>query len=237
MSDWTDPDVTPVGGTPGGRAPQPGASGWPGGDDPFGSRPAPRRPGLLMLVLGALLLGAGAALAVVGLVRTIESAKSVQDDAVIRGEVRDDAEAGRAGAFSVPGGGRRDYTVYLILKGVQAEENRADLTVRDTACVAEMPDGVQTRFRGARQGASTTIGSAHSVGHFSSLPGRVVVYCGYTRGSITSRRVRPERVEYVVTPGTPGELAIDIVMLVVGVLAAIGGGVLFFVGWWRRRSV
>lgn len=186
------------------------------------------------MIAGALLISGGVAVAVVGAARSFESGAGIEEDAVARGEVREDREQ-RAVAFTVPAGDRRDYSVYLLLRGRDGDENRRDLTVRDTACVARMPDGVETRFRGARQDASTTIGDANSVGHFSSQPGRVAVVCAYTTGTRSSRRIRPERAEYVVTPGTPLAMGLGIAMAVGGITAAVAGGFLLAWGWRRRR--
>ena len=237
MSDWTNPDVTPVGGAAGARADHGRPAPVPGGEDPFGSRPSRRSPGWVRVILGGLLVVASVALIVVGIGKTVESGSGIESDAVARGEVRESVEQTRAVTFEVPPGERRDYTVYLLLTGRDGWENRRDLTVRDTACVAEMPDGVQTRFRGARQGSSTTIGKASSVGHFSSQPGRVAVVCAYTSGTRSSRRIRPETAAYVVTPGTPGEMGLGIAMIVGGATVLVGAGFLIAWGMRRRRTI
>lgn len=236
MSDWTNADVTPVGGAAGGRAETGPSVTTPGGHDPFGARPTQRKPGWIRVVLGSLVVVGAIAMTVVGGLRAIEAGAGIEDDAVARGEVREDGE-GRAVAFTVPAGERRDYSVFLLLRGRDNDEDRQELIVRDTACVAEMPDGVETAFRGARQTSATTIGDASSVGHFSSQPGRVTVFCGYSDGTRSSRRIRPEVAAYVVTPGTPGAMSIGIVMLVGGVLLAGGGWYLARWGWRRRRPV
>ncbi|UUY03956.1 hypothetical protein LRS13_00035 [Svornostia abyssi] len=237
MSDWTNPDVTPVGGAAGARADQSRPAPLSGGEDPFGSRPSRRSPGWVRVILGVLLVVASIALIVVGIGKTVESGSGIESDAVARGEVRESVEQTRAVTFVVPPGERRDYTVYLLLTGRDGFENRRDLTVRDTACVAELPDGVQTRFRGARQGASTTIGKASSVGHFSAQPGRVAVVCAYTQGTRSSRRIRPETAAYVVTPGTPGAMGLGIAMIVGGATVLIGAGFLIAWGMRRRKTV
>lgn len=237
MSDWTNPDVTPVGGVAGARAEQARPSPLPGGEDPFGTRPSRRSPGWVRVVLGALLIAGGIALIGAGIVQTVRWGSGIEDDAVARGAVHEDTEQTRAVTFRVPPGERRDYTVYLLLRGRDDDENRRDLIVRDTACVAEMPDGVRTSFRGARQGASATVGSASSVGHFSSQPGAVGVVCAYTTGTRSSRRIRPERVEYVVTPGTPGAVGLGIAGIAGGVVVLLGGIGLVVWGLMRRRSI
>ncbi len=133
-----------------------------------------------------------------------------------------------------PAGGRRPYTVYLRTGGLGLDDEDEDLTVRDTACVATMPDGVQTRFRGGRQGTAMTLGSAASVGHFTSQPGPVLVACAYGTGTRGSRRVRPDAVPFVVTTGRPTVLGGGVLMIVGGVSVALLGG--FLLGWGLRGS-
>ncbi|MBJ7331590.1 MAG: hypothetical protein JHC95_16975 [Solirubrobacteraceae bacterium] len=210
MSDWTNADVTPV-----------------------GSVVMEHQRGWVRIVLGGLLLLAGVAAAVYGVGMAITTGGNIKGDAVARGEVRE--EGGGAVAFTVPAGERRDYTVYLLLKGRDADENQADLIVRDTSCVAEMPDGVKTEFRGARQNVAATIGNSASVGQFSSLPGRVVVFCGYSDGTRSSRRIRSERIEYVVTPGTPAQASAPVLVIIGGVTVGLLGGFLLGWGWIGRR--
>ena len=206
-------------------------------DDPFGSRPQPRRRevGWLLLALGVLLLAGGIAASIAGIVGAVGNRDAIEDDAVGRGTVRDlDSEVDRI-AFAVPEGDRRHFTVYLLFGGVENNSEDRDLAVRDTGCEATMPDGVITRFRGARQGTSVQLGDAASVGHFSSQPGEVAVRCAYLTSTRSSRRRRPDTVPYVVTPGKPSGLTGDVLMIIGGTFAAIGGG---FLGWlgWRRRA-
>ena len=137
-------------------------------------------------------------------------------------------------AFTVPEGDRRHFTVYLLFGGVENNSEDQDLAVRDTGCEATMPDGVVTRFRGARQGTSLQLGDAASVGHFSSQPGEVAVRCAYLTSTRSSRRRRPDTVPYVVTPGKPGGADGDVLMTIGGVFVAIGGGFLAWLGWRRR---
>jgi hypothetical protein len=203
--------------------------------DPFGSRRAERGPGWVRIVLGALVVAAGIAAAVAGIAGAVDSAARIEDDAAARATVSAvDHPAGATG-FTVPGGERRDFSVYLLFDGVESNSTVQELMVRDTGCVATLPDGVETVFRGARQGSAATLGKASSVGHFSSQPGRVRVRCAYTSGTRRSERVRADAVPYVVTPGTPGEAGADAIVIVAGVFGAIGGGFLAWWGWTRRR--
>jgi hypothetical protein len=60
------------------------------------------------------------------------------------------------------------------------------------------------------------------------------VRCAYGPGTYRSRLRRPERVDYVVTPGNAGAWEGGALLIVAGVFVAIGGG--FLIGWgWRRR--
>ena len=202
--------------------------------DPFGSRAAERGPGWVRLVLGALLVVAGVAAAIGGIVAAIDAAGRIEDDAVGRATVRS-GEVREVVRFAVPEGERRRYTVYLLFDGVESNSTVRDLMVRDTGCAATLPDGVETTFRGARQGVSATLGDASSVGHFSSQPGRVRVRCAYTSGTRSSQRVRDD-VPYVVTPGTPGQASAPIALILGGVFGALAGGALAWWGWSRRRK-
>lgn len=205
-------------------------------DDPFGSRPKPRRrwSGLPLLLLGVLVILGGIAATVSGIAGAVGSRSAIEDDAVGRGTVRDlDAEVDRI-VFRVPGGERRDFSVYVLFGGVESNSEVQEVAVRDTSCEATLPDGVVTRFRGARQGTSLQLGDAASVGHFSSQPGEVAVRCAYLTSTRSSRRQRPEALPYVVTPGKPSGITGDALLIVAGVLAGIGGGVLTWLGWSRR---
>ena len=137
--------------------------------DPFGARPRARGGAWVRIVLGAPVLGAGLVAIGLGIAGAVQASARLHDDAVGRAAV--------PGAVTFVNGAseRRSYTVYLDFDGVTGNSTVQELAVRDTACAATMPDGVQTRFRGAVQGSSMTLGSAASVGHFSSQPGRVTV--------------------------------------------------------------
>lgn len=250
MTGWTDPDVTPVGGAtppPDGapsrsadRAQAEAAFGRPAPsrararrDDPFGSGSSRRRRGWIRIGLGVLLLVGGIGAAIFGIVQATTEYDRIDEDAVARGTVRDTARPD-ALRFVSPGPGRRDYTVYLRTGGLGLDSDDEDLTVRDTACVATMPDGVETRFRGARQDIAVTLGSAASVGHFSSQPGTVRVVCAYSSGSRGSRRVRPDAVPFVVTTGRPTLIGGGVLTIVGGVTVALLGG--FVLAWGLRGS-
>ena len=201
--------------------------------DPFGSRPSPRRFGWAGVVVGLLLVLGGIAATIAGIAGAVDSFGAIEDDAVGRatvraGEVRDTV------TFEVPPGDRRHYTVWVLFDGLTSNSDIRELAVRDTGCAAVLPDGVETRFRGARQGTSVTIGDASTVGHFSSQPGRVEVRCAYITGTLRSERQRPDALPYVVSPGKPS--GADTLTILGGVFGALAGGLVFFLGWRRRRG-
>jgi hypothetical protein len=225
-------DVTPVAGAAGSRAHRPGAgTHLPPEHDPFGARPSVHRRGWVRIVLGALLLIAGAAALAVGILQAVRHREAIDANAVARGTIRA-GEPGRPLAFRVPPGERRRYTVYLLFGGVESNSTVQELAVRDTGCLARMPDGVLTRFRGARQTLSETIGDAASVGTFSSQPGPVAIVCRYTSGTRGSQRRRPGAVPYLVTAGGQSLASGGMLAIGGGVLAGTAGGLL--VGWGLR---
>jgi hypothetical protein len=202
--------------------------------DAFGERPARRRRGRgrLRLVAGAVLLVAALAAVVAGTVQAITTGARIDADAVVRGTVRAGGEA--PGAFTVPAGDRRRFTVYLRFDSLFSTEEEQDRAVRDTACAATMPDGVVTAFRGSRQTVAATIGTSASVGTFSSLPGRVRVDCRYAEGSWSSRHGEPVR--FVVAPGAASFTASGVLTIAGGVTVGLLGGWLLLTGL-RRRGV
>lgn len=202
-------------------------------EDPFGSRPSVRRRGWVRIVLGAVMAVAGVVTFAVGIVQAVGAHGRIEGDAVARGVVREGAAG--AVAFEVPPGERRSYTVYLLFAGRLPNSEDQDLTVRDTGCLATMPDGATTFFRGARQGIAVTLGDAASVGHFSSQPGRVRLSCGYVSGTRRSQRRRPDGIAFVVTPGRPTLTGDGTAAIVVGVAAAALGSLAAAWGWRGRR--
>lgn len=203
-------------------------------EDPFGSRPSVRRRGWIRTVLGAALLIGGIAATAAGIVEAVGAHGRIEGDAVARGVVR--ADAAPAVAFEVPPGERRRYSVYVLFdEGLFSNEETEDLTVRDTGCVAKLPDGAETVFSGSRQDVAATLGDAASIGHFSSQPGPVRVRCGYTGGTRRSERRRPDEIAFVVTPGRPSLTGSGVLTILGGVAAGLLGGFLAAWGWRGRR--
>jgi hypothetical protein len=236
----TDFDVTPVG-----RAPGAGAAGGSGargdGSDPFGSLPSVRRRGWVRIVLGVACLVAGVVATVVGIAQTAEKGDKITADAVARGVLAaTDGAAGPPVRFAVPAGGERSYTVYLLFDpdNVVNREREEAAAVRDSRCQVRLPNERVVAFGGNAQGVSNSIGRATTVGSFSSPAGGVEVRCAYGEGTYRSRIQRPDRVPYVVTPGSPDGFGGGSGLVLAGVTVAIAGG--FLAGWgWRgsRRRV
>lgn len=181
----SDRDVTPV--------------GFAATDGPHARVRRTRNP-LWLLVAIVLALGG---LAGIGLFIASFVGTDVRGDAVASGRIAALGGAATPGVvFVAPAEGR--YTVWLSSKGVLNSLNRERI-VAATNCSAAFARGGSTRFRGARQGSSVTLGSHSTVGVFTAPEGRVGVAChqepfGRRRGRDVLRR---ERTFYVV-PGDPG---------------------------------
>lgn len=192
--------------------------------------------GWVRVALGAVIVLAGLVAVVLGIVRVVQDNARIDGDAVGRGQVGRTAATGPA-TFTVPAGGRRDYTVYLRLGDLDLDTDDQDAVAGDTSCVALLPGGGRTAFDGARQGVSVTLGSSVSVGRFSSGPGRVAVRCGF--GGVTSA-VGADAVPFVVTPGEPSGTVGGIVAIIAGAIVLSGGSVLLawgiLAGRRRRRT-
>jgi hypothetical protein len=177
-------DVTPV--------------GWRAG-------PTRRKRGWLRILLGLLLTAGGLAGLGLGIVATIDERDRIDDDAVARGV------PGETLTFEATEAG--DYTVFLIFHGgVLNSTRRQERAVRNTECQADLAGTGRTVFTGARQGVSTTIGSASSVGRFDTGPGQVTVLCQTFSGDD----------EYAVTAGRPA-IWRSVLMIIAGAIAAAGG--------------
>lgn len=184
-----------------------------------GRPPKPRhRGGWVCAALGLALLVTGVVLLVGGISEAVRSHDRIEDDAVGRGTVR--ASDASPASFVVPAGGRRDYTVYLRTAGGGSDGD--DPVVAATSCEATLPNEDRTRFSGARQGVSVTLGSLASVGHFSSSPGRVRVRC-VLGSTVRSTAFRSDAAEFFVTPGRPSFTGSGILAIIGGVFAILAG--------------
>ena len=179
-----DPDVTPIG---------------------FAATDAPgalvrRRRNPVWLVLAVLLAGAGGAATAWFLVAQLGNAAG-REDAVGSGRV---AALRGAPTPAVRFTGQGDYTVWLETDGVTLSNTR-ELIVAATNCTAAFERGGSTRFRGARQGASVTIGDRSTVGTFSMPAGAVALTCSQQPfGRLGRQRALTAERSFFVTPGNPG---------------------------------
>lgn len=207
-----DPDVTPV--------------GFAATDAPAASVRRRRNP--LWLVLAVLLAGLGCAGIVWFVVAQIGNVPG-RDDAVAAGRV---AALGGADTAVARFSGQGDYTVWLDLDGVTLSNNR-ELIVAATNCVATFEGGGSARFRGARQGASVTIGDRSTVGAFTAAAGEVVVGCRQLPfGRLGRRRALTAERSFFVTPGSP-----DVGWKPwVGLFGGIGLVILAVPTWGRHRA-
>jgi hypothetical protein len=179
-----DPDVTPVG---------------------FAATDAPgaivrRRRNPVWLALAVLLTVAGLAGIALFIAKQIDNAPG-RDQAVATGRIAalgdDDVPAAR-----FTGGG--DYTVWVDMEGV-SRSNRRETIVAATNCEAGFANGGSARFRGARQGASVTIGNRSTAGTFDAPEGAVALSCRLLPfGRYGNRYLLSQERSFFVTPGRPG---------------------------------
>ena len=179
-----DPDVTPVG---------------------FAATDAPgalvrRRRNPVWLALAILFAVGGIAGIVLFVAAQIDNAPG-RDEAVATGRVAAlDADDVPTASFS----GEGDYTVWLDLHGV-SRSNRRETIVAATNCRAGFGNGGSADFRGARQGASVSIGSRSTVGTFDAPEGAVTLTCRQLPfGRYGNRHLLSRERSFFVTPGRPG---------------------------------
>ncbi len=179
-----DPDVTPV--------------GFAATDAPGALVRRHRSPVWLLVAL----VFAGAGLAGIGwfITEHVDNAPA-PEEAVAAGRV-----AGLDGPDTPVVRFRGDgaYTVWLTLDGVTLSNNRETI-VAATSCAAAFAGGGSARFRGARQGASVTVGGRATVGTFDAPEGGVELRCRQEPFGRRARRgmLRDER-SFFVAAGKPG---------------------------------
>jgi hypothetical protein len=159
-----------------------------------------RRRNPVWLVLAVVLLGAGLAGIVLFVGAQVENAPG-RDEAVADGRV---SALGDTDTPVAPFTGKGDYTVWIELDGVSRSNNR-DNVVAATNCLAVFEDGGSARFRGARQGASVTIGNRSTIGTFDAPEGDVAVSCRQLPfGRYGNRHLLSRERSFFVTSGRPG---------------------------------
>ncbi len=174
-----------------------------------------RKRGWVRVAIGVLLIVAGSAALVAGIVAAVGARDRIESDAVARGA------PGEPLTFRAAAPG--DYTVFLI--GSFGDSTAVERAVGRTACLAAFDVGAR-QFSGSRQGFSITLGSASSIGHFDAPAGNVSVRCD-----------GPGSGEIVVSPGRPG-IGIAIAGIIGGAVLGLSGlGLLIWGLIGRRVSV
>lgn len=156
-----DPDVTPV--------------GFAATDAPGATVRRRRNP---LWLLAAVLVGVTSLAGIAWFVAAQVGNGPDEGDTVARGRVAAlDGRPTAAVRFTAAAG---KYTVWLDTSGIGNSQTR-DVVVAATACAARFADGRGTRFRGAAQGSSVTIGAQSTVGVLDAPAGEVAVTCAQTR--------------------------------------------------------
>jgi hypothetical protein len=176
-----------------------------------------RRRNPVWLVLAILLGAAGIAGPVWFVVEQLDNAPG-RDEAVAAGTI---AAVDESEGTPVRFDGEGDYTVWLDSDGV-VRSNRRETVVSATNCEALFENGDSARFRGARQGASVTIGDQATIGTFDAPAGAVELRCrllpfGRYGNRFLLRNERP----FFVTPGSPSVGTLPWVGLFGGIVALI----------------
>jgi hypothetical protein len=152
------------------------------------------------LVLSLVLLGAGLAGIVLFVAGQVENAPG-RDEAVADGRV---SALGDTDTPVARFRGEGDYTVWIELGGVSRSNNR-DNVVAATNCEASFENASAARFRGARQGASVTIGNRSTIGTFDAPAGEIAVSCRQLPfGRYGNRHLLSRERSFFVTAGRPG---------------------------------
>lgn len=216
---WQNPDVTPVGVV----------------RDRHGEPVSRHRPGYLRIALGACLLLVGIAMAVVGIVDSINFRSVAFDDAVGRGLLEGVGPTDPV-TFVTDESTGDDFTIFLDTPDA-ANSLDVDREVQSTECVVRRSDGSEKEILGRIQGTASNIGGLLSVGGFSATPGETTVTCGW-RDPV--RRIDAGRADsrvFLVSPGKPSAAGGGVVLTLVGVFGAIGGGFVLAWGLHGRREM
>jgi hypothetical protein len=159
-----------------------------------------RRRNPVWLALALLFAGAGIAGPILFVVAQFDNAPG-RDEAVATGRV---ASLGGADTPAANFRGAGDYTVWLETDGF-LRTNRRETIVSATNCLASFENGDSARFRGARQGASVTIGDRATIGTFDAPEGDVALSCRQLPfGRYGNRYLLRRERSFFVTPGRPG---------------------------------
>jgi hypothetical protein len=176
-----------------------------------------RRRNPVWLILAILLAAAGVGGPVWFVVAQFDNAPG-RDEAVADGTI---AAIDESEGSPVRFAGEGDYTVWLDADGV-VRSNKRETIVSATNCEALFENGDSARFRGARQGASVTIGNRATIGTFDAPAGAVELSCrllpfGRYGNRFLLRNDRP----FFVTPGNPSVGFLPWVGMFGGIVALI----------------
>jgi hypothetical protein len=174
----------------------------------------------LLLVLAGVLIVAGVAASVVGIVLLIIEGGPQEEKILAAGKVAAlDGRSTRAATFTTAGDEK--VTVWLRAGGAS---NVRDSIVAGTSCAIVRADGTTDAIRGSRQGTSVAVDRYATIGVFRSAPGANAVTCRHVPfGRRRNRnRLREER-PFVVERGSPASGMRGMLLLFPGIGVALAG--------------
>lgn len=216
---WPNPDVTPVGVA----------------RDATGQPVSRHRRGWGRVLLGGLLLVGGIAVAIGGIVASIEYRSNALDDAVGQGRLEGVGPTAPV-SFVVDASTGEDFAIYLDTPGT-GNDTHLEREVQSTECVVRRSDGTEKEILGRIQGVASDINGLRSVGGFSATPGETTVTCGWRAPSRRLDRGRADSRAFLVSPGAPSLAADGVAAILAGVFTALGGGALLVWGLHGRREL
>lgn len=216
---WQNPDVTPVGVV----------------RDQAGAPVSRHRPGYLRILLGAALLLGGIGMAVYGILDSINFRSDAIDDAVGRGLLEGVGPTDPV-TFEADDSTGDEFTIFLDTPDI-GNSTHLEREVQSTACTVLRSDGSEKEVLGRIQGTASDIGGLMSVGGFSATPGETTVTCGWRAPSRRLDRGRADERVFLVSPGQPSAAGGGVLVTIVGVFGAIGGGFLLAWGLHGRREM
>lgn len=216
---WTNPDVTPVGVA----------------RDATGRAVSRHRRGWVRILVGTALLLGGIALAVAGILESINHRSEAFEDAVGQGLLEGVGPTDPV-VFVADDATGDDFTIYLDTPGT-GNDVHLEREVQSTECVVRRSDGTEKEILGRIQGVASDIGGLRSVGGFSATPGETTVTCGWRSPSLRLDRGRADSRVFLVSPGKPSVAGGGVLVTIVGVFGAIGGGFLLAWGLHGRREM
>lgn len=216
---WTNPDVTPVGVVHDGTG-----------------RPVSRhRKGWVRVVVGALLLVGGVAVAISGILESIEYRSNAFDEAVGVGRLEGVGPTDPV-TFVADETTGEDFTIFLDTPDT-GNDTHLEREVQSTECTVVRSDGTEQEILGRIQGVASDIGGLRSVGGFSATPGETTVTCGWRAPTRRLDRGRADSRTFLVSPGAPSLAAGGVLTIFAGVTAALAGGALLAWGLHGRREL